>query len=203
MPMVVPADSSDTDVTIPQQSRYINLVTYSCLYFSAFFPLHHPLRTASWGCHFFQPARLIKTKKILSSEVPLFLADGLESLEPQRAWVVSLHVAEGGKNSDCSSFTYLGSWRPLASLDEILLLHCGDYMLYKAGYIASDEQEETEHSSFFLKEMREWSLSNGTSKIRQLSLEPLSWMLLTTPLNLIMRQQLLEQQNTSFCCSSK
>jgi len=66
MPVVVLDDSSDTDVTLPQQSRYICL----CLFFSLL-PLHHFPRITTCECYFFQPVG-VKKKNKKSSEVPLF-----------------------------------------------------------------------------------------------------------------------------------
>lgn len=54
---VVPDDSSDTDVTVPQQSRYINLVTHMPVSIFQFSPFSTaPPEITSCGCYFFQPA---------------------------------------------------------------------------------------------------------------------------------------------------
>lgn len=118
MPVVVPGDSREADVTVPQQSRYINLVTYTPVSIPQLSPPPHGV--ASCGCYFFQPAELKK--------YPL---KSLYFLSPQ---TVCLHVSEGRKTLACCSLVFLGSCRPLAGLEEILLLwHC-DYKLHKAAH---------------------------------------------------------------------
>lgn len=84
---VVPDDSSDTDATMPQQSRYIHLVTHMPAYFSALSAISPDNKLWIEG---------FKKKYVLRSA--FISADGVISPELHRAHTaVSLHVAEAGR----------------------------------------------------------------------------------------------------------
>lgn len=132
-----------------------------------------------------------KKKKFLWS--PFISADGLKSSEPQSTHVAaSLRVAEGGKKLCLQWPRFSGEleaprksgWNITAPVSWLDAVQSWLYCKWRVG-------GDGDHSSF-LEEMRECNFSEGTNKIRQPSLKPVSWMLLTASLSLITRQQLLE-----------